>query len=124
MELKRVVGDLKSDIGAKTLCHGAEHGGIRILAIQRRGGAPQKGAGGLELDRHVGEAELQRLEFVEALSKSLALLHVGAGLVERGLRTAERAGRDVEAATVEAGHRDLEADALLAQPVLNRHARI
>jgi len=33
------------------------------------------------------------------------------------LRAAERTGRDVDAAAVEPGHRDLEADALVAEPV-------
>jgi len=40
------------------------------------------------------------------------------------LRAAERAGRDVEPAAIEPGHRDLEADALVAQSIGNGHARI
>src|SRR5690242_21276512 len=43
---------------------------------------------------------------------------------ERALRAAERTGRDVETPAVEPGHRDLEADALFAKPVLDRHPRI
>ena len=40
------------------------------------------------------------------------------------LRAAERAGGDVEPAAVEPGHRDLEADAFLAEPVGDGHARV
>ena len=40
----------------------------------------------LDLRRHVGEAELQRLELIEVLPEGLALAHVSAGLVERRLR--------------------------------------
>jgi hypothetical protein len=67
---------------------------------------------------------LQRLEFVEPFSERLALFHVGQRLVERALRAAERTGRDIDAAAVEPGHRDLEADALIAEPVGDRHAGI
>ena len=115
MQLQRLVGDLEADVGAKTLGHRAQHGGVRILAVERCGGTPDKSPRRLQFGRHVGEAELQRLEFVEALAEGFSLLHVGQRLFQRALRAAERTGRDIDAAAVEPGHRDLEADALVAQ---------
>ena len=44
--------------------------------------------------------------------KAFSLANVGASLIERRLRTAQRAGRDVEPAAVEALHGDAEACAL------------
>ena len=52
----------------------------------------------------------------------LALLGVGDRLVEAALGAAEAAGADVEAAAVEAHHRDPEALALAADEILGRHA--
>jgi hypothetical protein len=40
------------------------------------------------------------------------------------LRAAERAGRDVEPAAVESGHRDLKAKSFLAEPVTGRDAHV
>ena len=42
VELQRLVGDLEADIGGEALGHRAQHGGVGILAIERRGGAPQQ----------------------------------------------------------------------------------
>ena len=56
-----------------------------------------------------------------ALAELLALLGVVDRLVEAALRAAERAGADVEAAAVEAHHRDAEAFALAADAVGDRH---
>ena len=95
-----------------------------VLAVERGRGAPQQRARGFELGRHVGEAELQRLEFVEPFAEGLALFHVSERLFQRRLRAAERAGGDVEPAAVEPGHRDLETFAFVAEPVGHRHADI
>ena len=67
---------------------------------------------------------MQRLEFVEAFAERFPFVHVGQRLVERALRAAKRTGRDIDAAAVEPGHRNLEADAFVAEPVGNRHPRI
>src|SRR5215472_19252455 len=44
--------------------------------------------------------------------------------VETGVRAAERAGRNIEAAAVEPHHRDLESVPLCAEPVGDRYAAI
>ena len=93
-----------------------------VVAVERGGGLPQQRARGFERGRHVGEAELQRLEFVEPFAEGLALLHVGERHFKSLLRAAERAGGDIEPAAVEPGHGDLEANAFLAEPVGDRHA--
>ena len=85
---------------------------------------PQESARRFKLGRHVGEAKLQGLEFVEPFAEGLALFHVSKRLFQRALRAAERAGGDIEPAAVEPGHRDLEARAFLAEPVGDRHAHI
>jgi hypothetical protein len=51
------------------LGHGAKRRGVRLLAIKGGGGAPQEYARRFEPGRHVGEAKLQRLEFVEPLAE-------------------------------------------------------
>ena len=89
MQLQRLVGDLEPDIGAETFGHRAQHGRVRVLAVERGCRAPHKGARRLELGRHIGQAKLQRLEFVEAFAERFALLHVSERLVERVLRAAE-----------------------------------
>ena len=67
---------------------------------------------------------IEGLKLVEPLSEGFAIARILQRLVERGLRPAERAGTDVEPAAVEPGHRDLEADALVAEPVGDRHTRV
>ena len=120
MQLQRLIGDVEAGVGDEALGHGAKLRGVRVVAVERRGGAPQQGARRFEPGRHVGEAELQRLEFVKALAEGLALFHVGERFFQRRLRAAERAGRDIEPAAVEPGHRDLEAKPFLAEPVGGR----
>src|ERR1700722_9502257 len=74
VQLQRLVGDLETDVGAEPLGHRAQHGGVTVFTIKRRRRAPDKGPRGLEFSRHIGQPELQRLEFVEPLSKSIAIL--------------------------------------------------
>ena len=124
MQLQRLIGDVEAGVGDEALGHGAKLRGVGILGVERRGGVPQKCARGFERGRHVGEAELQRLEFVEPFAERLALFHVGERLLQRRLCAAERTGGDIEPAAVEPGHRDLEAVALVAEPVRDRHADI
>ncbi len=124
VQLQRLVSDVETAVGDEALGHGDQRGGVGVVAVERGGGLPQQRAGGFERGRHVGEAELQRLEFVEAFAERLALLHVSERHFKSLLRAAERAGGDVEPAAVEPGHGDLEACALRAEPVGDRHAHV
>jgi hypothetical protein len=56
--------------------------GAPCVELPRR--LAQEGARGLQLDLHVGQAELQRLELVDGLAEGLALAHVG----QRGVSAA------------------------------------
>ena len=117
VQLQALIGHLRARLGDEFLGHGAELGGIRRALVELPRRLAQEGAGGLKLDLHVGKAELQRLELVDALAEGAALGHVAQRGVERRLRRPERAGRDVEPAAVEPGHGVAEALALLAQQV-------
>src|SRR3546814_18285440 len=76
----------------------------------------------LQFGRHVGERELGVLEIGDTLPELLAVPRIGDRLVEAALRAAKRAGADVETAAVEPHHRDAEALAFGADPILRRHA--
>ena len=103
---------VEAEIGGVALAHGGVHRGLRIGAVERVGGAIDHHACGFEVGRHVGDLELQDLEVGEILAERLALEHVVARLVDGEGGGAERAGADVDAAAVEAGHGELEALAL------------
>lgn len=74
----------------------------------------------LDLDRHVGEHERDRLLCDEWLVERLAHLCVRERLLECGARHADGAGRDAGAGLVEGLHDDVEALPLLADAVLGR----
>src|SRR2546426_1043644 len=66
--------------------------GDRAAADRRQPGARvapraiDEQARGVDLHRHLGEAQLHRLEINDRLAELLALLHVRESIVERGLR--------------------------------------
>jgi hypothetical protein len=59
-------------------------------------------AGCLDLHGHVGEHELNTLEFGHRVAELLALLHIADGVVERALGDAECLGGDGDPGVVEA----------------------
>src|SRR4051812_29757329 len=61
-------------------------------------------AGGLDLGRHVGELELDRLVLGYRLAERLALLAVAQGELEGALGDADAAGGDVDAADLQGVH--------------------
>src|SRR3954465_1760268 len=81
-------------------------------------------AGGLELGRHVGELELDRLVGGDRLAEGLPFLAVAEGELERPLADADAAGGDVDAADLERVHHLHEALAetglLAAEDALGR----
>ncbi len=91
------------------------YGCFRVLEAR---GAQRQQPGRVDLGRHVGELELDRLVLGDRLAERPALLRVGERVLERGARDAERLGRDADPAAVERRHRDLEAAADLAEQVI------
>src|ERR1700710_472 len=81
-------------------------------------------AGGLDLGRHVGELELDRLVLGDRLAEGLALLRVAQGELEGALGDTDTAGGDVDAADLERVHHLAEALAdaglLAAEDALGR----
>ncbi|MNT32801.1 hypothetical protein D3C72_1687000 [compost metagenome] len=77
-----------------------------------------------QFDGHVGQLELQCLEFGQRLAELAALAHVTASGIQRALRSTQRAGGDVDAAAIEPLHRQLEAATLLSQKVADRYADV
>src|SRR3954471_4169478 len=61
-------------------------------------------AGGLELGRHIGELELDRLVGGNRLAEGLPFLAVAEGQLQRPLSDADAAGGDVDAADLERVH--------------------
>src|ERR1700722_7301569 len=73
------------------------HGGLlpeRLARVAQRGGAVGEPPGGLDLRRHVGELELNRLETGDRAAELLAALRVGQGHPQRAGGGAERERRD------------------------------
>ena len=64
--------------------------------------------GGLDLGRHLREAEQDRLVLGDRLAEGLALLAVGDGQLEGAVGDAAGAGRDVDAADLDAVHHLVE----------------
>src|SRR5665213_645737 len=124
VQLQRLVDDLETGVGGEALGHGALGSGFGIVALKRTGGAMHHEPRRVELGRHVGEAELERLELGERLAELLALDEMALRRFEAGARAAERAGADVDAAAIEPHHRDLEAHAFAAQQIGSMHAAI
>src|SRR6516162_7882319 len=79
---------------------------------------------GLELGRKVGDAEAERLEICKPRTELPTFTHILRGAVETKLRTANRAGRDIESTTIKSRHGNTEPLALLANPIVHRHPAI
>src|SRR6476646_6102382 len=81
---------------------GLEVGALASVLHPRRLAGQQ--ARRLDLGRHVGELELDRLVLGDRLAEGLALLAVAEGQLERPLGDADAAGGDVDAADLERVH--------------------
>src|SRR5262249_109178 len=85
--LERVVGDLEHLVGGVLSREDGLARGRQPL-VQPPGGFPREQANGVDLDRHVGEHERDRLLLRDRHAERLALLGVLARVVERGPRHA------------------------------------
>ena len=95
-----------------------------MAVVEPAGRQPDHLAGGDQLGGHVRQFELQRLEGFQLAAELLALAHVAPAGVERGLRRAQRAGRDIDPPAVQAFHGDRKPLAFLAEPVGGRYANV
>src|SRR5262249_5696093 len=118
-DLHRVRGDLHRGVGGEAL---------RVRRLQRRPLAlveqprrlPDEQPRRLDLGGHVGDEEVDALVHRDRLLELDALLRVLDRVLERRARDADCAGRRAGPRVVERLHRDLEALALLAEPVPRR----
>lgn len=79
-------------VRGEELGHGAEHDGVGVLGVERRGRVAHHGPGRHQLRAHLRQLELRVLEVGDGLAELLAHLDVLAGGVEASLGGAERAG--------------------------------
>src|SRR2546428_2867105 len=93
-DLDRLLGDLDRDFARLQLRHRA----FGLLELTAAAAFPQRppdeGAGGLDLRRHVGEHERDRLVLDQRPAELLALLRVMERELERGPCDAQRLGTD------------------------------
>ena len=108
MDAHGVLDGALRDLGGEQLGHaGLDVGAPAGLLLARRG--DDQVLGGLDARRHVGELELDRLVVADRLAEGDALLGVLQGQLEGPHGRAEAAGRDVDAAGLDAGHHLVEA---------------
>src|SRR3954463_1879954 len=96
-------------------------GGARTPGVLQPAGAPYERAGGLGIDRHVGDHLLHELEARDRAAELLALLRVGDRRAHAALADPDAARGDAVAARVERRHRDLEAVADVAEQRVVRY---
>ena len=105
----------------------------RLLDCRARLGQPDAGhglwwkahlPGSHQVGNHVRQLELQRLEGRQRLTKLLALVHIIPGPEQGRLGTAQGTGGDIQAAAVQALHRNGKAIAFITHQIAGRHANV
>ena len=94
---------------------------LRLPWSSSDGRLPDQQPGGLDLGRHVGDHELDRLVHRDRDAELDPLLRVLGGELERGAGDAGGHRGDAGAGAVEGHHRELEAVVLLAEQVAGRN---
>src|SRR5262245_55006171 len=102
VQLQAAIDHFESCVGCKAFCLCGEPGGGRLARTDGNCSAVQQQPGRIELCRIVRDTELQRLEIGEPRPKLSALLHVFDSTIEAELRTTDRAGPDIQPATIKA----------------------
>src|SRR5919206_37357 len=95
-------------LGGEELGHAGLEVGALAGVLEPRG-AQREQPGGLDLSRHVGQLELDRLVLGDRAPEGAALLGVAQRELERALRDAHAAGGDVDAPHLERVHHLAEA---------------
>src|SRR5215218_7586135 len=120
VDLHGVGGDLHRRVRGEALrVRGDER--VALAGVEQVGRLPGHQAPGLDLRRHVGDHELDRLVHRDRHAELDALLRVLGGELERRARDADGHRRDAGTRAVERHHRELEALVLLAEHVLGWH---
>src|SRR5262245_35718814 len=123
VDLDALVGDLAGDPRGVELClRDLTH---RVLAVGvAPGGRVGELPGGLDLGRHLGELVADHLEVADRAAEGLALLRVVQGALEHALGARHRAGASDHPLALELPGDVVEALALLAEQVRDRHADV
>src|SRR5215510_4164404 len=103
------------------------HTGLEVAALARRlerGRLVGQELGSLDACGHLGELGLDELVLRNGLTEGLALLDVADRVLESRPGEAHAARRHIDAPALEGTHDHREAGVLLAEQVLQRHARI
>src|SRR5829696_4596734 len=117
-DLDRVGGDLHCRIRAEALRERrVERGLAAVAVVEHPSGLPGEQAGGLDLGRHVRDEEVDALVHRDRDVEGDALLGVLHRVLEGRLSHPDGARRRARPGEIERLHRDLEAVALLAEPV-------
>ena len=123
VDLDRVERGLDRVLGGVPLGEAGLAGVAEALVLEPRG-APDEEPAHLGAGGHLGDELLDQLVLADLLAEGVPLVGVADRRVETGLGEADRAGRDGEPALVDGAHRDEEALALLADPVLDGHRHV
>src|SRR2546426_7850229 len=103
------------------------HAGLEVAALACRlepGRLVGQELGGLDACRHVGELGLDELVLRDGLPKGLTLLGIADRVLEGRPGQADAARRHIDAPALEGTHDHREARVLLAEQILQRHARV
>ena len=101
VDLHTLVGDADGDFAGKELGHAGFPREADILLIGKPRGLIDEQARSFNFRSHIGQFELDGLEFADGLAELLALLGVADRGIERALRHAESESGDGDASPVE-----------------------
>src|SRR2546430_11629701 len=105
-DLDRLLGDLDRDLAGLQLGHRALSLGELASVPPFPQRPPDQGPSGLDLGRHIGQHEGDRLVLDQSATELLALLGVLQGELERGACDAQRLGPDDRPRELECLERD------------------
>src|SRR6266702_3225025 len=130
LDIAHAAVDLDGLAGAELGSLGGEelgHACLEVAALAcrlERGRLVGQELGGLDARRHLGELGLDELVLRDGLPKGLTLLGIADRVLEGRPGQADAARRHIDAPALEGTHDHWEARVLLAEQILQRHARV
>src|SRR5712671_1497875 len=97
---------------------------FRRMRVFQPGGVMHEAARGFDFGLHVGQHELNGLEFGDVFAEGATLLGVFHGFFERALRESDSERADANASAVQCAESDLQALAFFAQAIFCGHFAI